>query len=287
MEDSSGHSEVERDLGRCLAAFDESAGVANLAVGDDPRTTAQILASRATFSGQVDDTLSLDFMFHLPERRHDPSVPVADGDWRTVLAGQLGEHRPSNQARAERLRAGNPVEDELAFANMAELTVYRALKQLQQLRRATRDQPRKASGRGSAGAAGRTDGRPSAPGIAPVAPQRLLYLRWPTSGTYPAAQMSTGDERLDAVEDRIDEAKEAADPVRTTRAWACATARRTRTAPSSPRRRLERGGEPEETVGASNPRGVPSACARMARSGLLPTLPSVRHWASPPERAGI
>jgi hypothetical protein len=44
-----------------------------------------------------------------------PAVPVADGDWRTVLAGQLGEQRPSNQARAERLRAGNPVEDGLAL----------------------------------------------------------------------------------------------------------------------------------------------------------------------------
>lgn len=62
-----------------------------------------------------------------------PAVPVAYGDWRTVLAGQLGEQRPSNQARAERLRAGNPVEDGLAFASTAELTVYRALKQLQPL----------------------------------------------------------------------------------------------------------------------------------------------------------
>lgn len=60
-----------------------------------------------------------------------PAVPVVDGDWRTVLTGQLGQRRPDNQARAERLRASNPVEDGLAFASTAELTVYRALKELQ------------------------------------------------------------------------------------------------------------------------------------------------------------
>ena len=46
-----------------------------------------------------------------------------------------------------------------------------------------------------------------------MAPQRLLYLRWPTSGTHPRRRDEHGDERLDAVEDRIDEAKEAADRV--------------------------------------------------------------------------
>jgi len=87
---------------------------------------------------------------------------------------------------------------------------------LQQLRRETRDQPRKTSGRGSAGAAGRTDGRPSAPGIAPghngLAKAPISEIA--AVGHAPQeAQTSTGDERLDAVEDRIDEAKEAADRV--------------------------------------------------------------------------
>ena len=88
--------------------------------------------------------------------------------------------------------------------------------QLQQLRRETRDQPRKTSGRGSAGAAGRTDGRPSAPGIAPghSGPAKAPISEMADVGHAPQeAQMSTGDERLDAVEDRIDEAKEAADRV--------------------------------------------------------------------------
>jgi hypothetical protein len=60
-----------------------------------------------------------------------PAVPVADGDWRTTLTRQLNEQRPSNQARAERLRADSPVEDGLAFASIAEVNVYRALKKLQ------------------------------------------------------------------------------------------------------------------------------------------------------------
>jgi hypothetical protein len=71
VEGSSGHTEVERDLGRHLSAFDKPTGVADLAVGDDPRATAKILAGCAVFGNGVDNALSLDFVFHLPECRHD------------------------------------------------------------------------------------------------------------------------------------------------------------------------------------------------------------------------
>ena len=71
VEGSSGYREVARDLGRCLSTFRDSAGVAHVAVSDDPRATAQILAGRGALGDGVDHALPLDFAFHLPERRHD------------------------------------------------------------------------------------------------------------------------------------------------------------------------------------------------------------------------
>jgi len=84
--------------------------------------------------------------------------------------------------------------------------------------------------------------------LTPTEYEQIYYRQHPAQQACPESQQPespdtpgrlTGDERLDAVEDRIDEAKEAADRVqdksRSTRAWACATARRTSTAPSSPR----------------------------------------------------
>ena len=76
--------------------------------------------------------------------------------------------------------------------------------------------------------------------------------------------MSTGDERLDAGEDRIDEAEEAADRVEDNEGQACATARRTSTAPSSPR--ATTGTRRSRARGATRePRARPRSGDRRAR----------------------
>ena len=51
--------------------FYKPAGLADLTVRDDPRPPAQSLACAAAIGDRIDHPLSLDFMFHLPECRHD------------------------------------------------------------------------------------------------------------------------------------------------------------------------------------------------------------------------
>ena len=58
VEARSGHSKIAGDLGRSVAAFYEVAGAAALAVRDDPRATAKVLAGVASLGDRADYALA-------------------------------------------------------------------------------------------------------------------------------------------------------------------------------------------------------------------------------------
>lgn len=59
-------------------------------------------------------------------------LPDVGPDWRNQIRDQLGGKRPTNHARRARRLPPRYVEDYLSFTNQGELTVYRALKQIQE-----------------------------------------------------------------------------------------------------------------------------------------------------------
>ena len=71
IESCSRHSKNAGNRCCSLSSVNESTGIADLAVGDPLRPPAEILAGLAAFRDGVDNTLALDFVFHLSERGHD------------------------------------------------------------------------------------------------------------------------------------------------------------------------------------------------------------------------
>jgi hypothetical protein len=60
-------------------------------------------------------------------------LPTVGPDWEDKLRQQLsGGKRPTNHARRIRIESTRPREDHLTFTNEGELTVYRALKKIQE-----------------------------------------------------------------------------------------------------------------------------------------------------------
>lgn len=83
--------------------------VADLAVGDDPRPAAEILAGVAALGDRVDYALSLHFVFHLPERSHDREKHGTHGRRCVDVATAQVQHTEASAAAAQPFGEGEHV----------------------------------------------------------------------------------------------------------------------------------------------------------------------------------